>query len=147
MTVIWNNKAGMVINITKSWQHWFIMSNSDIKLQNWRKQCQGFRSSLSTINSVKRGFALSWVSLSRSCQSPPRWKWLQHVCRRGPQSSAPLALITPISALATTRPSLCLKCMLIMQIINWAGAWGFVFMLGLELITVSSYVLSLTYDK
>lgn len=34
-----------------------------------------------------------------------------------------------------------------MQIINWAGAWGFVFMPGLELITVSSYVLSLTYDK
>lgn len=34
-----------------------------------------------------------------------------------------------------------------MQIINWAGAWGFAFMPGLELITVSSYVLSLTYDK
>lgn len=34
-----------------------------------------------------------------------------------------------------------------MQIINWAGARGFVFMPGLELITVSSYVLNLTYDK
>lgn len=53
----------------------------------------------------------------------------------------------PHPCFGNDKTSLCLKCMLIMQIINWAGAWGFVFMPGLELITVSSYVLSLTYDK
>lgn len=34
-----------------------------------------------------------------------------------------------------------------MQIINWAGARGFVFVPGLELITVSGCVLNPTYDK
>ena len=53
----------------------------------------------------------------------------------------------PRPCFGNDKTSLYLKCMLIMQIINWAGAWGFVFMPGLELITVSSHVLSLTYDK
>lgn len=146
MTVIWNNKPEMVINIRKSWQYWFIISNSDIKPKNWQKQCQGFRSSLSTINSVKGGFAVSRVSLSCSCQSPSLEMSAERLQAR-PQSAAPLALITPHPCFGNDMTSHCLKCMLIMQIINWAGARGFVFMPGLELITVSSYVLSLTYDK
>lgn len=34
-----------------------------------------------------------------------------------------------------------------MQIINWAGAWGLVFMPRLESITVSHSILSLTCDR
>lgn len=59
---------------------------------------------MSAINSVKGGFALSRESLSCSCQSPllemtAARRWVRAL------GTAPLALITPIPALATTRPA------------------------------------------
>lgn len=77
------------------------MSNSDIKPNNWQKQCHGFRSSLSTINSVKGGFRSELrelvlqlsIPLLETSAARPRVRAL---------GAAPLALITLPLALATT---------------------------------------------